>query len=1036
MTKKLISVLLSAIFVLSCCSTAFVAYAESANAIDPPEALLDVAETETASVETEGTENTKPQSNLTNAFDALLENYNALSGKESAMTREQKAKLREAGDMLADFGKDFTGALTSDEALAQYGQILALMSDTAVTVLSNVTKSGPVEAFDAKVQAYAGKVGISAPSEEDLKGYNDILAAYTSLTDEEKGQVDLFMFDKMFHLILDRERQVSIQKNPQVPSYENQHNANAEVAAEALLGKAGYAAHFSEAKKLYSILNDSAKTTEQKLEAYKNANQYARAYADCWNPTYSSFYNKLESSTLGKSFMTLAKAYGKQYLSENPFTETAPTVLQKPNAADYPKGESDPGYVEAWSKYMAGSKAKAEYDCRKVIHEGACDIQGVKKVEAAAPEFAGLADFMSAAVAAVQAFNQDSSQLSPAKAVSKTFDNMSAFLKAVVLNNTTIQVYCEPTQYETYWSTSTKNLKEVYQQCADISQYDKLSAFEAVIKGIDEPYNNADIIKAKESYDNVPLGLRLFIPSEIKNKYKAILACIGPDDPSFEMPDLSIFKKTAVTYPKAVSRGQVEKALPRIENFVTDILLPTLGVDGGLPALMQNKLYTNATLADICKALYPMLTNVNKMLTIKPSALAKELKEDKFRGAVASLKATGDKWEALTFANGDMGFQDGDKEGFLDAFAALFRPLSLIKLVLDFENKIDTTQGKYTYNAYEDLVPVFEALDLEGYMSSHEYTLYVKEVEGKDSNMAMDARVRPILVPIFNLIDQFAKNPLDTLLTVLPKLGFVLKTDLVTKQLSALLSKFRLISIAPPDLSASALFDMIAPKLENLNIGDTTISIKLNKDNFLKFVDEMGGCGNATVKDSKIRGKAYNLGVTPDKPDAFIVLFRWLYGELTSADNIQAIQTAIDASTLSSMQKTVVKGALSTVSKISPDTALLALINLAAPPIPDFSGKLPGIHLPGIGNVRPSTGGILPSIGDALSKTFGGLFSGGKKNTTTKTDTANSGKTQTGNPNVPKTGGGAAVSLFVLAATAGLAAGAVLLKKKTDSDKD
>ena len=205
---------------------------------------------------------------------------------------------------------------------------------------------------------------------------------------------------------------------------------------------------------------------------------------------------------------------------------------------------------------------------------------------------------------------------------------------------------------------------------------------------------------------------------------------------------------------------------------------------------------------------------------------------------------------------------------------------------------------------------------------------------------------------------------------------------------------------------------------------------------FAGLADFMNAAVAAVQKNSKIRGKAYSLGVDPDKSDAFLVLFRWLYGELTSAQNSQAIQTAVDASTLSSMQKTVVKGALSTVSKISPDTALLALINVAAPPIPDFSGKLPGIHLPGIGSVRPSAGGILPSIGDVLSKTFGGLFSGGKKNTTAKTNTANSGKTQTGNPSVPKTGGGAAVSLFALAATAGIAAGAVLLKKKTDSDQD
>lgn len=1038
MTRKLISVLLSAVFVLSCFSTAFVAFAEDVALTDPPATLLENTATPAESDTASETENTEPEKPLDNTLDALLENYNALSEKESGMTSAQKSKLREAGDMLFNFGKDVTGALTSDEALAQYSQILALMSGTATTVLASVTKTGPVEAFEAKVKAYEGRVGISSPSEEDLKGYNEILKAYAGLTDEEKGQVDLFLFDKMLHLILDRERQVSIGKNTDVPSYDKQHNINAQIAAEALLGNAGYAAHFSKAKELYSILNDSSKTTDQKLEAYKNANQYARAYADCWSPTYLSFYNKLDSSSFAKGFMTLAKEYGKQYLSENPFTETAPTVLERPSAKDYPKGESDPGYVEAWSKYMAGSKAKAEYDCRKVIHNGACNIQGVKKVEAAAPEFAGLADFMSAAVAALQAFSKDSSQLAPAKAVSKTFDNMSAFLQAVILKNTTMQIYCEPTQYETYWSTSTKNLKEVYQQCADIGQYDKISAFEAVIKGIEEPYDNTDIIKAKESYDNVPLGLRIFIPSEIKNKYKAILACIGPDLPSFETPDLSIFKKTTVTYPTGVSRAQVAKALPRMETFLTGTVLPMLGVKNGLPSEINNKLYTNATVADICKFLYPTLANVSSWISAKPSGLASKLTEEKFKGAVTALKAAGSDWNALTLSNGDMGFQDGDKEGFLNAVAALFRPLSIITLALKIENTIDPSKGTYTYGAYEDLVPLFEALDLKGYLSSHEYTLYVNEVKEKNSDMVMDARVRPILVPIFNLIDQFAQNPLDTLVTVLPKLGFALKTDLLSKQIAALLGKISLISVSPPDLSAGALFDMLAPKLQNLDLNGTSISITLNKDNFLKFVDEIGGCGNAVQKNSKIRGKAYSLGVDPDKSDAFLVLFRWLYGELTSAQNSKAIQTAVDASTLSSMQKPVVKGALSTVSKISPDTALLALINVAAPPIPDFSGALPGIHLPGIGSVRPRAGGILPSIGDGLSKVFGGLFSGGKKNTTAKTNTnaANSGKTQTGNPNVPKTGGGAAVSLFVLAATAGIAAGAVLLKKKTDSDQD
>ena len=120
-------------------------------------------------------------------------------------------------------------------------------------------------------------------------------------------------------------------------------------------------------------------------------------------------------------------------------------------------------------------------------------------------------------------------------------------------------------------------------------------------------------------------------------------------------------------------------------------------------------------------------------------------------------------------------------------------------------------------------------------------------------------------------------------------------------------------------------------------------------------------------------------------------------------------------------------GGVTLIKLIFPNSAAICFDSKSV-----FSAK------PSFGSVRPSAGGILPSIGDGLAKVFGGLFSGGKKNTTAKTNTnaANSGKTQTGNPSVPKTGGGAAVSLFVLAATAGIAAGAVLLKKKTDSDQD
>lgn len=475
------------------------------------------------------------------------------------MSQEDKEQLYELGDKLYGIGKDTIDALASEEALEKYQKIFSQLSETTAAALTNTVSTGAVGKFNAMVEAYEGKVSVAEPTDEDLKGYNDILAAYEKLTDEQKGQVDLFMFDKMFHLILDREKQVSIKNNPDISS-NKQHTVNAQLAAEEILGNVGYAAAFAGAKELATVMSDSKKTIDEKMEAY---------------------------------------------------------------------------------------------------------------------------------------------------------------------------------------------------------------------------------------------------------------------------------------------------------------------------------------------------------------------------------------------------------------------------------------------------------------MSSHEYTLYVDEINAKDSNMVMDARIRPILVPIFNLIDQFVENPLDTLLTVLPKLGYALKTDLINTQIATLLGKMSLVSIDPPDLSAGGLFDMLAPMLQNLDLNGTSISITLNKDNFLKFVDDIGGCGNAIWKNSKIRGKAYSLGVDPDKSDAFLVMFRWLYGELTSAQNSQAIQTAIDSSTLGTVPKSLIKSAWNSISKLPADTAIAVLINLTAPALPGFD-NVPGSNLP---NTDSSNG----SNAEAEK---------------------NSNSAKPDNPSIPKTGGGAAVSLFVLAATAGIAAGAVLLKKKTDSDQD
>lgn len=977
----------------------------------------------------------------------MLEEYLVLAEQEDEMTKAQREKF----DAVKAFLTDSLDTLTSEETVAKVKQMLADVTDTAVTML----KGGPVGEFEEKVNAYEGKLNTATPSDEDLAAYEALVAAYNKLTDAQKGEIEIFTFDKFFHLALDREYYVERAK------YEKPVMKDCYVAAQAnvvkLLGNAGYIACFEEATALAQAIDDSKLSAQEKIDAFGKASPNARAYAAAYYKSYGIMYNKLSSSYIKTAVYNIMSAYGKEADKADPFTETSPAKVTKPNEKNYAGGKEDPQYIADFAVYMENQMAIAEYNCRKANHTTNHELEGLDKLAAAAPEYAPIAKLIKDSMAAVDAFEASSANLAPAKKVAADFEKLTVYQQKFITDGG-IYVRTIPSPGSTSVSTSKKTTGYFYQQCADIAQYDKLTAFIAVIDSINEPYQNEDIVRAKDAYNEVPSGLRASIPAEVDAKYKAILASIAPDRPSLDEPDLAIFKKTVVTYPEKATREQVETALPRIQNLLCDVLLPLLGMDGGLEGAVKNGLYTNATVVKLCQFLFPTLVGLINMdgfpgiassfVKIAPSKLAGALNEPedagKFAGAINALNAAQAAGQAaynqylaegnekddiqlytmywttdFTVENGDWGFQDGDREGFLDAVSAVFRAVSIITMLLTFENSISTTNGTYTYNAYEDLVPIFEALDLEGYMSSHEYTLYVKEISAQNSKLAMDARIRPILVPIFNLIDDFAAAPLDTLLDVLPKLGWALKSDLLNTQVSALISKlgFGLGGSLKLDLTTEGIFDMVAPMLENLTIkeatvneetGETTpavtISIKLDKAKFVQFINDIGGCGEAAVKNSKARGTAYRLGVNSDKPDAFVVLFRWLYGEITTKDNIRAIKGVIDSTELNTVVKMLIKTVLNRIAETPTDDALVALVNLAAP-------KAPEIKIPGeIGDLFPS------------------------KDKDKDDDNKTDGTEQTGDPTIPKTGGSVMTICFSLAATAALAGGAMLLKKKSEEE--
>lgn len=1030
---KVLSVLLAFLLTLSCFSAGLVAFAQTESS----------ARGNTAAPESTAAADEEAPDSEEDSITEMLNGYAELTEKKEVLSAEQRAKLDSLGQMIFSFGSNVADTVTSKEAVEQYKSILESVSGIAVKAFS--AKSGPVGKVEAMINDYSGKMSVATPTEEDLNGYNELVTAYNNLTDAQKEEVDLLMFDKLFHLVLDREYQLAKAENIK-PSSKVDY-ATAQKAAETLLG----ADFFDEVQALFTVIDTAGNTAAQKLEAFAAASEKVRLYAGVWYKNYNACYYKLESSSIGSAFVKIAQAFGKEYLAEEPFTEEAPAKITRPSDKNYTNGANDPDYIRDFEMYMQNQKDIAQYNCRKANHTASFDIRGMETVAAVATEYQPAVSLMKNMLAAANAFDADKTQTEGAKAALGEYDNLSAIMQLFIQKNTTIRLRTIPKAYTASWSTTSQSANALYTYCTDIGSYDNVTAFIALLEGINQPYTNQDIIRAKEAYVLIPSNLQSSIPADIAQKYKDILASISPDAPSYVLPDLTVYGRTVVTYPEGTSREQVEKALPRIQTLLTDVLLPVAGVDGGLPQMVTTGLYTNATVAELCKFLFPLLYSLRNIdgfpsiagsfVKIEPSKLYNELPEEKFAGAVNALKnaeATGQAnydaalangateeeldridylWNTLTFADGDWGFQDGDKEGFLDAVSAVFRAVSIITMLITLENEKNTTNGTYTYGAYEDLVPVFEVLDTEGYLSSIEYTEQVGAAKAYDNEnktkTAMDARIRPILVPVFNLIDTFAQAPLDTLLDVLPKLGYALESNLLNDQISALISKlgFGLGESISLDLSTEGLFNLAAPMLESLTIGETTLSIKLDRDNFVQFISDIGGCGTAVSKDSVARGTAYRLGIDSDKPDAFVVLFRWLFTEITEPENINSIKTVVDSSDLGFLPKLLIKLVISSIAEKTADEALTSIVKMVAPSI--------------------------PSIEDIIS----GLTPGGKDDNENNDDNSNNnsggnttdnGTEQKDNPSIPKTGGKIAITVFAIAATAGLAGGTVLLKKKKD----
>ena len=449
----------------------------------------------------------------------------------------------------------------------------------------------------------------------------------------------------------------------------------------------------------------------------------------------------------------------------------------------------------------------------------------------------------------------DTSDTSPYKAVYEKYlqiqiAKFKAYVNSVDLNNVTDE---NRTQAEALYNALTDEFKAVAQ--ADDALWAKYlailaSEFKDYINSVD--LNNVTPAvrqEAQEKYAALSDAAKetAYNDAELWNKYCQIqVPDVDPDNHSEEAAK----KADKVTVPskdesEAIKDLGEAKSIANVQDFLIDDLLPTL--TGAIDIKDKNDVVnsaleqymTNETVGKIY-GLYASLSHnktdmggitageLVQTQLIPAQSLVARLYEDKYataKGKIYQVIANGaipvddpeqieygtdddgnalyedaniyDGIAAIEFKNGDFGFEDGDRDGFIDALLAALRPITGIcapgsPLGIEFFNHVDKKTGKYTLGIYECAMTVLEALGVKGLPTNDAYmanyytvlqTTYATaegsedEKQLKAASIAGDEYLRPVIDAVFAFVDS-ELHTLNDVLGIIPRLGDLIQSDI------------------------------------------------------------------------------------------------------------------------------------------------------------------------------------------------------------------------------------------------------------------
>lgn len=838
--------------------------------------------------------------------------------------------------------------------------ILALVMVFSAMSAALVAFAASPENVVERINAFDGTTGSKA-TEEEIKEFESIAAEYKALTDAQKDELDITATGKLFKLAFDRGQVVKAEEagDDFYAKY-----VLADEYADEVLGRTDNA---DKAQKYWETFCETKVTVGGKEIAIKDAKAtdiqadtegviaaaFEKAAADYkalgagarYLPFlyYSSSYTSGDNKGLAVYYKNFSSPYDaiKEFYdyykavkeAENPFTEEAPSFTDKEK---YPGGYSDPQY----------KADKAAYDDRKAQAQSVWCVYAWEQIaQIDTVLLKNVYDLGVEMTTLLEKYVKDSSSVS--------FDELNAvYAKFEALSATDAFVFSK-SNYADYKYVDTYGLmafSEVASAVKGVIGQPRVDAFVVAVNEAAEPYTREAVQKAIDAYNQIFSESYSQIPTEVMDKFEDMIANMPASE---EKPVLPDWTRPDLKYPEEVGEKRTALLIETLDKMIVD-LIKQQGYDS-IKDILAKELYTNYTVAMIPQALYPMLEQLLNdngasiaigFLKLTPKKLAEAMDEEKFakaRDLFNSLVPEGESdstacWENLDLTkveNGTFGFQDGDREGFVNALAAVLRgltvPLTSGLLAVDFTNEVKVPN--VTYGIYENLLPVLEVLDIEGLMTSKEYTDNFNATEG---NAKGDAAILPILNPIFDLVEnKLSAAPLSTLVDLLPKLAHVLNDNILNDQLQLIIANnlgmigsFAGDMLAGLKIEPSMIIGLVNSLLGNLQIGDVTLSLKLSDPDWVL----LASTAKPVVKDSVTADNAYRVGFETNKSDAFLVTFRYLFENITEANNFASIKNAVSSLVTDPSITQVIDQVLGSIAGLSADQALVMICELLGVP--------------------------------------------------------------------------------------------------------